>query len=150
MRLRDFEPADKIVYLISFTAAGRVRRTDGQNTPIRVVALGRTVADAVVTVTDGSMSKHSDRRYAAVVVSGTALQWGNAGICGQDSTIDQFLGSSIWLQSGQIDGVIMNPTIRVNRITQVDPRTGDVDFNDLGRNCMSDSRTKVGHSSSAG
>ena len=54
MRLHDFEPTDKIVYLIAFTIAGRVKRADGSNTPYRVMALGRTVEDAVVTVVDGS------------------------------------------------------------------------------------------------
>ena len=99
---------------------------------------------------DGSLGERQDHRYAAVVVTGTALVWGSGGVVGQDTAIDQFLDGSIWIQSGQIDGVIQNATIRVNRITQVDPRSGVVDFNDLDRNCMSDSRAKTGHSSSAG
>lgn len=96
--------------------------------------MGRTIEDAVVTVVDGSMGGPSGYRDASVVVTGMALAWGRGGACDQDSTIDQFLGSSIWLQSGQIDGVIMNPTVRVNRIAQVDPRTGNVDFNNLDCN----------------
>ncbi|WP_156428734.1 hypothetical protein [Magnetospirillum sp. XM-1] len=60
--------------------------------------------------------------------------WGRGGIVGQDTAIDQFLVATIWIQSGQIDGVIENSTVRVNRITRVDPRSGDVDFNDLDRN----------------
>ena len=150
MRLHDFEPTDKIVYLIAFTIAGRVKRVDCSNNPYREVSMGRTVEDAVVTVVDGSMGERSDHRYASVVITGTALVWGNGGVVGQDSTIDQFLDSSIWIQSGQIDGVVENSTVRVNRITQVDPRSGVVDFNDLDRNCMSDSRTRAGHSSSEG
>ena len=150
MRLHDFEPTDKIVYLIAFTAAGRVKRANGQNTPYRVVALSRTVEDAVVTVVDGSMGERSDHRYASVVITGTALAWGHGGVCGQDTAIDQFLDGSIWIQSGQINGMIQNATIRVNRVTRVDPRSGVVDFNDLDRNCMSEKRTMAGHSSSAG
>lgn len=133
MRLRDFEPTDQIVYLIAFTAAGRVKRADGQNTPYRVVSMGRTVEDAVVTVVDGSMGERSDHRYASVVVTGTALAWGRGGVCGQDTAIEEFLNASIWIQIGQIDGVIKNATIRVNRVTQVDPRSGSVDFNNLDR-----------------
>ena len=150
MRLHDFEPTDKIVYLIAFTSAGRVKRSGGQNTQYRVVSQGRTVEDAVVTVVDGSLGERPDHRHASVVVTGTALVWGNGGVVGQDIAIDQFLDGSIWIQSGQIDGVIQNATIRVNRVTQVDPRTGDVDFNDLDHNCMSEKRTMAGHSSSAG
>ena len=136
MRLREFEPSDQIVYLIAFTATGRVKRTNGPNTPYRVVALSRTVEDAVVTVVDGSVGEPQDHRYAAVVITGTALTWGRGGVVGQDTAIDQFLDSSIWIQSGQINGMIENATIRVNRVTQVDPRTGDVDFNDLDRNAQ--------------
>jgi hypothetical protein len=134
MRLHDFEPTDKIVYLIAFTIAGRVKRADGPNTPYRVMALGRNVEDGVVTVVDGSLGERPDHRHAAVVVTGTALAWGSGGIVGQDTAIDQFLDSSIWIQSGQIDGVVENSTVRVNRVTRVDPRTGNVDFNYLDRN----------------
>ncbi len=134
MRLREFEPSDQIVYLISFTAIGSVRRTNGPNTPYRVVALSRIVEDAVVTVADGSVGEYQDRRHASVVVTGTVLAWGHGGVCGQGSTIDEFLDAAIWIQSGQIDGVIENRTVRVNRITRVDPRTGNVDCNDLDRN----------------
>jgi hypothetical protein len=99
-----------------------------------MMALGRTVSDGVVTVADGSMGERSDHRYGSVVVTGTVLAWGHGGVCGQDSTIDQFLDAAIWIQSGQIDGVIENRTVRVNRITRVDPRTGIGDFNNLDRN----------------
>ena len=149
MRLHDFEPTDKIVYLIAFTIAGRVKRANGSNTPYRVVSMGRIVEDAVVTVVDGSLGERPDHRHASVVVTGTALVWGSGGVVGQEIAIDQFLDGSIWIQSGQINGVIENSTIRVNRVTQVDPRTGVVDFNDLDRNCMSEKRT-MGHSSSEG
>lgn len=134
MRLHDFEQTDKIVYLIAFTIAGRVKRSGGQNTPYRVMALGRTVEDAVVTVVGGSTGERSDHRYASVVVTGTVLVWGNGGVVGQDTAIDQFLDATIWIQSGQIDGMVENSTVRVNRITQVDPRSGSVDFNNLDRN----------------
>ena len=133
MRLHDFEPCDQIVYLISFTAVGRVKRGNGENTPIRVMALGRTVEDGVVTVVDESVGDLDDHQYAAVVVTGTALNWGSGGVCGQDTAIEEFLDAAIWVQSGQIDGMVENSTVRVNRITQVDPRTGEVDFNNLDR-----------------
>ena len=96
--------------------------------------MGRIVEDAVVTVVHGSLGERPDHRHASVVITGTALTWGGGGIVGQDTAIDQFLDSSIWIQSGQIDGVVENSTIRVNRVTRVDPRSGDVDFNDLDRN----------------
>ena len=141
MRLHDFEPCDQIVYLIAFTAAGRVKRTSGPTTPFRVMVLGRTIEDGVVTVVDGSVDEYPDHRHAAVVVTGTVLAWGHGGVCGQGSTIDEFLDAAIWIQSGQIDGVIQNATIRVNRVTRVDPRSGVVDFNDLDRNMNRLSRT---------
>ena len=90
----------------------------------------------MVTVVDGSVGEPQDHRYAAVVITGTALTWGSGGVCGQDTAIDEFLDAAIWVQSGQIDGVIENRTVRVNRITRVDPRSGDVDFNDLDRNLL--------------
>ncbi|WP_068494620.1 hypothetical protein [Paramagnetospirillum marisnigri] len=104
------------------------------NLPFTLMALGHTVSDGVVTVADGSVDEYPDRCYASVVVTGTVLAWGRGGVVGQDTAIDQFLDSSIWIQSGQIDGVVENSTIRVNRVTRVDPRSGDVDFNDLDRN----------------
>ena len=95
--------------------------------------MGRTVEDGVVTVVDESVGDLDDHQYAAVVVTGTALNWGSGGVCGQDTAIEEFLDAAIWVQSGQIDGMVENSTVRVNRITQVDPRTGEVDFNNLDR-----------------
>lgn len=131
MRLHEFEPRDQIVYIVRLTAHGLVRRAcNGRRTPIVVTILGRRCDDATYIENAGG-----NDRYAAIEITCSAITWGNGGTVGRDQTLDRILDATIWVQSGdKVDGPMIDPTIKVHCVTQVDPRSGDTVVDELDRN----------------
>ena len=131
MRLKDFEPIDQIVYIVRMSAHGLVHRACGDHrTPITVTVLGRRCEDACYIETAGG-----NDQYAAVEVICSAITWGKGGTIGRDETLDRIPDSTIWVQSSdKVDGPMINSTIRVLCVTQVDPRSGDTVVDELDRN----------------
>jgi hypothetical protein len=119
MRIYDLEPNARVVYLIGFSATGFVRRQDGPDTPIRVTILSRLVQDSIFMEIDGGNDE-----YAAVEVHGTAITWNWGDQQGMLNAVQTVLDASVWIDSGQINGIIKDAATSINRVVGCEPLSG--------------------------